>query len=86
MNPNLKYDIAIVFFLLMSYNKRKNFDDIIFMFVGQPDVDCLNDALCCFDGCANVCQGAGPIQQPAQPPTPVRPAQGIDRWIVFQVA
>ena len=56
------------------------------MFVGQPDVDCLNDALCCFDGCANVCQGAGPIQQPAQPPTPVRPAQGIDRWIVFQVA
>ena len=30
-------------------------------FSGQPDVDCLNDALCCFDGCANVCQGAGPI-------------------------
>ena len=56
------------------------------MFVGQPDVDCLNDALCCFDGCANVCQGAGPIQQPAQPPTPVRPAPGIDRWIVCQVA
>lgn len=27
--------------------------------VGQPDVDCLNNALCCFDGCANVCQGAG---------------------------
>jgi len=45
--------------------------------VGQADVDCLNDALCCFDGCANVCQGAGPIQQPAQPPTPARnPAPG----------
>jgi hypothetical protein len=44
--------------------------------VGQPDVDCLNDALCCFDGCANVCQGAGPIPQPAQPPTPLRPAAG----------
>jgi len=28
--------------------------------VGQPDVDCINNALCCFDGCANVCQGEGP--------------------------
>ena len=27
--------------------------------VGQPDVDCLDNALCCFDGCVNVCQGAG---------------------------
>ena len=27
--------------------------------VGQPDVDCVGAALCCFDGCANVCQGAG---------------------------
>jgi hypothetical protein len=27
--------------------------------VGQPDVDCVNNALCCFDGCANVCQGGG---------------------------
>jgi len=45
--------------------------------VGQADVDCLNNDLCCFDGCANVCQGAGPIQQPAQPPTPARrPATG----------
>ena len=27
--------------------------------VGQTDVDCVNHALCCFDGCANVCQGNG---------------------------
>merc|ERR1712198_797819 len=27
--------------------------------VGQTDVDCLDNALCCFDGCANVCQGRG---------------------------
>jgi len=27
--------------------------------VGQTDVDCLDNALCCFDGCANVCQGEG---------------------------
>merc|ERR1712038_1560787 len=24
---------------------------------GQADVDCLDNALCCFDGCANVCLG-----------------------------
>merc|ERR1712154_250761 len=41
--------------------------------VGQPDVDCLDNALCCFDGCANVCQGAG-SRSPAPPPNP-RPAQ-----------
>lgn len=27
--------------------------------VGQPDVDCPGNALCCFDGCSNTCQGAG---------------------------
>jgi len=27
--------------------------------VGQTDVDCIDNALCCFDGCANVCQGEG---------------------------
>ena len=27
--------------------------------VGQADVDCVGNALCCFDGCANVCQGGG---------------------------
>merc|ERR1711862_90995 len=43
--------------------------------VGQPDVDCLNNALCCFDGCANVCQGAG-SRSPAPPPNP-RPAQAV---------
>jgi len=41
--------------------------------VGQPDVDCIGDALCCFDGCANVCQGAG-SRSPAPPPNP-RPVQ-----------
>merc|ERR1719336_3286433 len=28
---------------------------------GLPDVDCLDNALCCFDGCANVCLGRGPV-------------------------
>ena len=27
--------------------------------VGVADLDCLDDALCCFDGCANVCMGRG---------------------------
>merc|ERR1712183_697520 len=27
--------------------------------VGQTDVDCPGFALCCFDGCANTCQGGG---------------------------
>merc|ERR1711997_1396464 len=44
--------------------------------VGQPDVDCLNNALCCFDGCTNICQGSG-SRSPAPPPTPspAAPAQ-----------
>merc|ERR1712172_383026 len=29
--------------------------------VGVRDLDCLDSALCCFDGCANVCLGKGPI-------------------------
>merc|ERR1711953_623965 len=28
---------------------------------GLPDVDCLDNALCCFDGCANVCLGRGSV-------------------------
>merc|ERR1711953_294914 len=32
---------------------------------GQAGVDCLDNALCCFDGCANVCLGRGPV--PANP-------------------
>ena len=27
--------------------------------VGVRDLDCLDSALCCFDGCANVCLGRG---------------------------
>ena len=27
--------------------------------VGEPDVDCPNMGLCCFNGCANVCQDQG---------------------------
>jgi len=42
--------------------------------VGQPDVDCVGDALCCFDGCANRCQGPGGSRSPAPPPNP-RPQQ-----------
>merc|ERR1719233_173300 len=30
--------------------------------VGVPDTDCVGHALCCFDGCANVCQGEGPVK------------------------
>ena len=26
---------------------------------GLPDTDCIDNALCCFDGCANVCLGRG---------------------------
>ena len=44
--------------------------------VGQTDVDCLDNALCCFDGCANVCQGEG-----ARPniPRPQTNARGQER-------
>ena len=27
--------------------------------VGVQDLDCVGSALCCFDGCANVCMGEG---------------------------
>jgi hypothetical protein len=57
--------------LINILSTNKHYYNLL-LFTGQADVDCLNDALCCFDGCANVCQGAGPIQQPAQPPTPAR--------------
>merc|ERR1711892_428096 len=30
--------------------------------VGLADTDCIGNGLCCFDGCANVCQGEGPIK------------------------
>ena len=44
--------------------------------VGQADVDCLGNALCCFDGCANACQGEG-----ARPgiPRPQSNARGQQR-------
>jgi hypothetical protein len=37
----------------------KIIDVNVFCSAGQPDVDCVGDALCCFDGCANVCVGGG---------------------------
>jgi hypothetical protein len=40
-----------------SENIRDNVN--VFCCAGQPDVDCVGDALCCFDGCANVCVGGG---------------------------
>ena len=30
--------------------------------LGRPDTDCSGHALCCSDGCANLCQGAGPVR------------------------
>merc|ERR1719474_440672 len=40
--------------------------------VGQADVDCIDNALCCFDGCSNVCQGAGPRPGLPRPQTNAR--------------
>jgi len=40
---------------------------------GQRDTDCPNNGLCCFDGCANTCDGEVPLveqQSAAQPVTP----------------
>merc|ERR1711936_42321 len=37
--------------------------------VGVADTDCIGNALCCFDGCANVCQGEGPINGNPGPQT-----------------
>merc|ERR1711992_382380 len=58
--------------------------------VGLPDVDCVDNALCCFDGCVNACfnsnmdmagimaglrpQAPRPAPRPAPAPRPVRPA------------
>jgi len=38
--------------------------------IGQPDVDCPNYGLCCFNGCANVCSAEGPAPLPAPLPVP----------------
>eukprot|EP00092_Neocalanus_flemingeri_P080736 GFUD01100748.1.p1 GENE.GFUD01100748.1~~GFUD01100748.1.p1 ORF type:complete len:515 (-),score=121.96 GFUD01100748.1:14-1366(-) len=43
--------------------------------VGVADTDCVGDALCCFDGCANVCQGEGPIKGNPGPQTNARGQQ-----------
>lgn len=48
---------------------------------GQPDTDCPNNGICCFDGCANTCEGEAsdesrpapnvtPAPQPTPAPTP----------------
>jgi len=37
--------------------------------VGVADTDCIGNALCCFDGCANVCQGKGPVNGNPGPQT-----------------
>jgi len=36
---------------------------------GVEDTDCVGNALCCFDGCANVCQGEGPVKGNPGPQT-----------------
>ena len=33
--------------------------------VGQPDVDCPGNALCCFDGCRNACYFQGRVKHTA---------------------
>eukprot|EP00092_Neocalanus_flemingeri_P004254 GFUD01004574.1.p1 GENE.GFUD01004574.1~~GFUD01004574.1.p1 ORF type:complete len:722 (-),score=194.10 GFUD01004574.1:66-2147(-) len=43
--------------------------------VGVADTDCIGNALCCFDGCANVCQGEGPINGNPGPQTNARGQQ-----------
>jgi len=43
--------------------------------VGVPDTDCVGHALCCFDGCANVCQGQGPIKSNPGPQSNARGQQ-----------
>eukprot|EP00092_Neocalanus_flemingeri_P004256 GFUD01004576.1.p1 GENE.GFUD01004576.1~~GFUD01004576.1.p1 ORF type:complete len:537 (+),score=133.61 GFUD01004576.1:85-1611(+) len=43
--------------------------------VGVADTDCVGNALCCFDGCANVCQGEGPINDNPGPQTNARGQQ-----------
>jgi len=40
---------------------------------GLPDTDCIDNALCCFDGCANVCLGRGPVAGNPGPQTNPRP-------------
>ena len=41
--------------------------------VGEPDWDCPDNGLCCFDGCANTClpAPAAPAQTAQSPPPPV---------------
>ena len=44
--------------------------------VDQPDVDCENNALCCFDGCINACYFDGDNPPPQTTPAPAAiPAQ-----------
>jgi len=44
--------------------------------VDQPDVDCENNALCCFDGCINACYFDGENPPPQTTPAPAAiPAQ-----------
>ena len=35
--------------------------------VGEPDWDCPDNGLCCFDGCANTCLGSSPPPQQTDP-------------------
>merc|ERR1711953_1571845 len=44
---------------------------------GLPDVDCLDNALCCFDGCANVCLGRGPVAGNPGPQTNPRQTTAV---------
>jgi hypothetical protein len=39
----------------------------ILLFIGLPDVDCVDNALCCFDGCVNACFNTN-MDTPEPPP------------------
>merc|ERR1711884_57239 len=49
--------------------------------VGTADLDRLDDAFCCFDGCANVCMGRGPISGNPGPQNNPRPAATLGEII-----
>ena len=59
--------------------------------VGEPDWDCADNGLCCFDGCANTCLGSAPAAalSPAAQPAPEKqsqapaPAPPVDNGLLF---
>ena len=53
---------------------------------GVRDLDCANQGYCCFNGCANVCEGDGIHAAPLKtyPPEPVSaPAKVTERGLII---